>query len=181
MRSLLWPRENKLVKQTLLVIAGSLFLALASQVVIPMVPVPITLQTFAVMIIAMLYGWRLGAATIALYLLEGLCGMPVFAEWSFGLQTLLGTNGGYLFGFLPAVLLTGYLLEKGFAKNFLGAFVAGLLGDAMILLCGMLVLSLFIGINQAFLLGVVPFIAAEVVKLAVLGVVVPRCWKRESR
>ena len=177
MTSIVWPTHHKLLKQSLLVLLGSVLIAAFSQVTIPIQPVPITLQNFAVMIIACLYGWRLGAATVALYLFEGAMGLPVFADLNFGFIHLVGPTGGYLWGFLPAVIATGFLLERGWVQSRVTAFLAALVGDAVILTLGVLMLSHFVGFAQAIALGLMPFVGVEVVKLAILGFVIPKFWK----
>lgn len=175
--SIFWPTRQKALRETGVVVSASLIIALAAQVTIPLVPVPITLQSFAVIVVGSALGWRLGLFAVLLYLAEGALGLPVFAGWSFGLSVLMGPTAGYLIGFIPAVVVAGFLLEKGMARTKLTAFVAALLGDACILLLGALFLATFVGIKQAFLLGVMPFAFIELVKLAVLSFVIPKCWR----
>ena len=176
-KSIFLPKQFSLAKYFGLALLGSLVIALFSQVTIPMQPVPVTLQTFAVMMVASFYGWRLGLATVALYLFEGTVGFPVFANFHFGFP--VGPTAGYLWGFLPAVALSGFLLERGWAKNFFTAFAATLLGDACILFFGVLALSFFIGFDSAIKFGLLPFVGVEVVKLIALSIVIPRCWRKQ--
>jgi biotin transport system substrate-specific component len=179
MNSILWAnRFPAALYKGALVVGGSLFLAAASQIAMPWQPVPLTLQTFAVLFIGMTYGSRLGLATVFLYLLEGACGLPVFANLHAGLPILLGPTGGYLIGFLPAAFVSGYLAEKGFAKNSFSAAIAALPGFALIFASGIPVLAIYVGWHMALTMGVLPFITGEVVKLVLLAVLVPLFWKK---
>ena len=177
MISAVWPKQKNLFHQVLLVLLGSLLIAAGAQINIPLNPVPITLQTFAVMLVGCLYGSRLGVAAVALYLFEGAMGLPVYAQWHFFLATLFGPTGGYLWGFLPAVFLSGFLLERGWAKHIITAGLAALLGDACILFLGVLMLANFIGLSPAVQFGLLPFVLVEIVKLLILAVIIPHCWK----
>ncbi len=177
MQSILLSSKQTTYHNISLVIIGSILLAIASQVAIPLTPVPLTLQTSIVLFIGMIYGSRLGATVIMLYLLEGLCGLPVFAGMSFGLHTLLSPSGGYLIGFLPAVVLSGYLMEIGFSKYRLTTFLAGLLGTLIIFIFGVCVLSRFIGFHQAYIYGVYPFVVTETIKLIAFSLIAHKFWK----
>ena len=106
-------QENTLARNVALAVAGSIALWVSAKVQIPFLPVPMTLQTLVVLIIGMAYGWRLGAATVALYLAQGAVGLPVFAgtpEKGIGLAYMIGPTGGYLVGFLLAAMAVGCLL-----------------------------------------------------------------------
>ena len=118
------------LKNTLLVLMSSLAIALAAHVQIPLTPVPVTLQDFAVLLIAMLLGWRLASAAVLCYLIEGAMGLPVFANAS-GFAELIGPAGGYLLAFLPAAAITGYLIERGWGRHIWGIASAGLIGGLM--------------------------------------------------
>lgn len=145
------------------VLLGSLVLAASSYVETPMWPVPITLQTYAVCIIGALLGARLGAITVALYLLEGAFGLPVFAGGGMGFAHLLGPTGGYLVGFLIAAALTGALIERGW-KSFASLLGVMLLAHIVIFVFGVLQLQLFVGWAQAWSAGVVPFLIGTIIK-----------------
>jgi biotin transport system substrate-specific component len=125
----------------------------------------------------MAYGARYGAYVVAAYLLAGIIGMPVFADYSDGIAKLYGPTAGYLIGFIPAVLLSGYLAQKGWAKTIAGSFVAASLGVSMIFICGVTVLSQFIGFHNAITVGVMPFVIAEPLKLIAASCIIPRFWK----
>src|SRR3984893_12702107 len=124
------------VRQVGLVIGFSLLTALAAQVVIPMGPVPITGQTFAVLLTGALLGSRLGAMAMIAYLIEGASGLPFFYGGSGGIQHVLGPTGGYLVGFPAAAFITGAFAEHGWDKRFLTAVAAMTIGSMVILFCG---------------------------------------------
>ena len=120
-----------------LVIGGSVFIALLSQVQIPLQPVPITGQTLAVFLVALTLGWRLGGAAVGLYLLEGALGLPVFAGFSGGIAKFAGPTGGFLIGFLVAALAIGWLAERGWTRNVLLTAAAMLIGTVLIYALGL--------------------------------------------
>lgn len=162
-----------------LVLGGSLLLALSAQIAIPLPfsPVPITGQTFAVLVIGMLFGrWR-GAAAVLAYLAEGCAGLPVFAEGKAGLAVLLGPTGGYLVSFVPAAFLAGYLAERGWDRKISTTFLAMILGNIIIFGLGAAWLAKFVGANNALSLGVYPFLAGDVVKIGLATVALPGAWK----
>lgn len=131
----LWKGENTLARNVALAVAGSAALWISAKIQVPFYPVPITMQTFVVLAIGMAFGMRLGAATLALYLVEGLFGLPVFAgtpEKGVGLAYMMGPTGGYLLGYLVAAGVVGFLAERGFGRNFLTTAAAMLVGSAII-------------------------------------------------
>jgi biotin transport system substrate-specific component len=146
---------------------GTAFLALASYIEVPMVPVPVTMQTFAVTLIGAVYGWRLGAATIVAWLVEGAIGLPVLSGGAAGAHHFVGPTAGYLFAFPVVGALTGWLAERGWNGNrpWL-AFVSMLLGNALCLVLGAAWLSIAIGIEQAIVHGVTPFLIGGALKSA---------------
>ncbi len=180
LQSLCWPRQNKLLKNVSLVLLGVVVLAIASQLSIPLKPVPLTFQSATVLLIASLYGARLGSATMAAYLIAGALGLPVYAEMSSGLAVLFGPTSGYLFGFFFAALLSGYLMQRGWGKHFISAFIASLCGAVVIFTLGLLVLSQYTGWHQAFLFGLQPFLITELVKLVAVAAIAPQFWKQST-
>jgi biotin transport system substrate-specific component len=148
--------------------AGSLLLSLSSHVSVPMVPVPITMQTFAVTLVGALYGWRLGAVTIVLWLLEGAAGLPVFAPGgASGIARFAGPTAGYLLAFPFAGVAVGWLAERGWnGQRPLLAFAAMLAGNALCLLLGAAWLATIVGVERAITAGVAPFILGGVLKAA---------------
>lgn len=165
----LYLRQASPAFRAVAVILGTLVLAMASRIEVPMVPVPMTMQTLAVTLVGALYGWRLGAMTVLAWLLEGAIGLPVFAAGASGVPHLLGKTGGYLFSFLPVAMLVGALAERGWnGSRAVRAFLAMLMGNALCLLLGAAWLALFIGWNKAIAFGVTPFLVGGVLK-SVLG------------
>ncbi|MGH8004488.1 MAG: biotin transporter BioY [Limisphaerales bacterium] len=162
-----------------LVLGGSFLIALSAQIAIPLPfsPVPITGQTFAVLVVAMLLGrWR-GSAAVFAYLAEGILGLPVFAGGVAGAAKILGPTGGYLVSFLPAAYLVGYLAEKGWDRKISTTFLAMILGNVIIFGFGALWLARFVGLDKAFSLGVLPFLAGDVVKIGLATIALPGAWK----
>ena len=118
----LWPSTKGIASLRTMVVAllGSAFVAVSAQVqvsLLPFSPVPITGQTFAVLIVGMAFGWRLGAATLLLYMAEGAVGIPVFANLSAGPAVIVGPTGGYIVGFAAAAAVVGYLAQRGWDRN----------------------------------------------------------------
>ena len=175
----LWPAasSNQLLRAALLAILGSALVAICAQVNVPMVPVPMTLQTLAVLAIGGAYGSRLGAATLALYALEGVVGLPVFAQFKAGPAILMGPTGGYIVGFIAAAGLVGFLAERGFDRNVVKTFAAMLLGAAVLYIPGLAWLSTFVGgFAKAVELGLAPFIAGDLIKAALAALAFPAAW-----
>ncbi len=162
--------------QAAAVIAGSVLLALSSHVSVPMVPVPITMQTFAVTLVGAFYGWRLGAITVMVWLAQGAMGLPVLAPGAAGLAKFVGPTAGYLFAFPLAAALTGWLAERGWNGRRAGrAFVSMLLGNALCLVIGAAWLATIVGPQKAIAAGVLPFIVGGILKSA-LGAAVLRLF-----
>ena len=154
------------------VFAGTLVLALASQIAVPMVPVPITMQTFAVTMIGALYGWRLGVLTVLAWLGEAMLGAPVLAGGAGGLAPFAGPTAGYLVSFPLVAALAGLLAERGWTGNrVIRSFGAHLLANLLCLVLGGLYLAAMIGAEQAWLLGVAPFVLGAVLKSALAAAV----------
>ena len=136
--SAVWPAApSSLARMSLLALFGSGLLTISAKLNVPFYPfvVPMTMQTFAVLVIGMALGWKLGAVTVMLYLIEGALGLPVFAYTpakGIGISYMMGPTGGYLVGFLLSAALLGYLGEKGFDRNIGTTLVAMLIGTAVI-------------------------------------------------
>lgn len=160
--------DRPLALRAAVVALGTLFLAASSWVEVPMLPVPMTMQTFAVTLIGALYGGRLGAITVLAWLGEGLVGMPVLAGGAGGVAHFAGPTAGYLFAFPLAAALVGWLAERGWTGrgNLLRSFGAMLLGNAFILVTGGAWLAAMIGIDNAITYGVAPFVLGAIVKSA---------------
>ncbi len=160
-------RELERVRAITSVVAASLLIALGAQVRIPLPfsPVPVTLQTFAVLLVGAQLGSRRGALAVLAYLAQGLVGLPVFAGWSGGVAHLLGPTGGYLLGFVAAAYLTGFLFERGWGARLLTAGAALLAGNVAIYALGLPWLALYVGAGRALALGLAPFIVGDVAKV----------------
>jgi len=159
-----------------LVFLFSLLTALAAQISIPLWPVPITGQTFAVTLTGALLGSRLGAMALIIYLVEGACGLPFFSGGTGGIQMLFGPTGGYLVAFPAAAFITGAFAEHGWDKRFLTAAAAMTIGSAVILLTGWAVLSRFMTPALAWHAGVTRFIIGDIIKVLLAAAVLPTGW-----
>ena len=167
------------VRTAALVVGFSLLTALAAQVVIPLpwTPVPITGQTFAVLLTGALLGSRLGALAMIAYLIEGASGLPFFYAGGSGAQHLLfSPTSGYLLSYPVAAFVVGLLAERGWDKRFLSAAAAMTLGSLVILLGGWAWLARFVSPAAAFQAGVAPFLIGDVIKLALAAAVLPSGW-----
>ncbi len=172
------PREGtaRIVANVIAVVAGSLVLWAAAKIQVPFFPVPMTLTTLAIMLIGATYGWRLGLATVALYLLEGAFGLPVFSgtpERGIGLAYMMGPTGGYLVGYLAAIFIVGWFAERGADKSAIRLFGVMLVADAVILALGYIWLASLIGAEAAWTGGVAPFLLGDLLKVAIAALAVP--------
>jgi biotin transport system substrate-specific component len=163
----------------LMVLAGSILIALCARmtVLLPISPVPITGQTFAVLLVGALLGWRRGVATVGLYLLEGAAGLPVFAGGLSGLAYMFGPTGGYMVGFLAAAALTGWLAGRGWDRHFVTTAAAMTLGSIVLFLPGVLWLAVLVGLPLAVETGLKPFLPGEAIKIALAAGLLPTAWK----
>jgi biotin transport system substrate-specific component len=161
-------KQSKLLKYVFLALIGSIILAISSKIKIPFYPVPMTMQTLIVLIIGIAFGWKLGLATISLYLFEGIIGLPVFSgspEKGVGLIYFTGPTMGYLLGFLVAVYISGqFIYDNNLVKNFFKL----LLATSFIYILGMAWLGSLIGWEKPiFQLGAQPFLLAELLKILI--------------
>ena len=166
-------------KRAALVVAFSLLVALSAQVTVPLpwTPVPVTLQTFAVLLTGALLGSRLGALALFAYLLEGAAGLPFFSMGRGGAAHLLfSPTAGYLLAYPVAAFATGWLAERGWDRRYLSAAAAMAIGSVVILAGGWLGLLRFHAPAHAFALGVAPFLPGDVVKIALAAAVLPSGW-----
>ncbi len=160
------------LSEAALAVAGVTLLALSARVIIPLpnTPVPITGQTFAALLIAAAYGARRGLATMALYILAGVAGLPVFA-------TIPGAASyGYILGFALAAVVTGWLAEHGWDRTFPRSLVAMLAGEAAIYLCGLPWLAYFVGWGNVYAMGVQDFIVGDTLKMLAAALLLPAAW-----
>lgn len=164
----------------ILVAFGTLLMTLSAKVQVPFWPVPMTMQTFVALLIGMTYGARLAGATLALYLIEGAIGLPVFAgtpERGIGLAYMMGPTGGFLVAFAIGAILAGWLAERGWDRNPLKAAAVMGIGHVVILALGCAWLATLIGWPKAWALGVAPFLAGTVLKTLLGAVVITGMWK----
>jgi biotin transport system substrate-specific component len=167
------------VRQVGLVIGFSLLTALAAQVVIPIGPIPITGQTFAVLLTGALLGSRLGAMAMIAYLIEGASGLPFFQSGHFGLLYLMGPTGGYLIAFPAAAYVTGAFAEHEWDRRFLTAAAAMAIGSAIIMLSGWAWFSVVMRTSPLLTLyaTVIKFIPGDIIKISLAAAVLPSGWK----
>lgn len=172
-------RSKALAYDATLVLAGSLFIAVSAQLALrlPFSPVPITGQTLAVLLTGALLGSRRGALSALAYLGEGLAGLPVFAGGAAGAAPLLGPTGGYLAGFVAAAYVTGRLAERGWDRRAGTVALAMLLGNVLLYAPGLAWLARFVGADKALALGLYPFIAGDLLKIALAASLLPLGWK----
>jgi biotin transport system substrate-specific component len=165
-----------------LALLGTAFVAACAQVQIPWWPVPFTGQTFAVLVLGMVYGARLGAGTLLLYVAVGGLGLPIYAELSSGWAVLTGTTGGYFIGFVLAAGLVGWLAERGWDRSVWLTGLAMLLGNVLIYVPGLLWLGAVVGWDKPILAwGLTPFLLGDAVKLVLAAAVLPYAWKLVGR
>jgi len=169
---------EKIFKLTLITILGSILIAISAKIKIPFYPVPMTMQTFVILLVGITLGYKIGLATVTLYLFEGIIGLPVFAsspEKGIGLIYFVGPTMGYLVGFLIAVYLSGlFKYNKGIINNFLKLIFS----VSFIYILGMLWLGMLIGWEKPiFKLGVQPFLLAELFKILLLVFLIPSILK----
>ena len=162
-------KQSKLLRYVFLALIGSIILAVSSKIKIPFYPVPMTMQTLVVLMIGIVFGWKLGLATVSLYLFEGIIGLPVFSgtpEKGLGLVYFTGPTMGYLLGFLVAVYISGkFNYDSNIIKNFLKL----LLATSFIYILGMTWLGNLIGWDKPiFQLGAQPFLLAELLKILIV-------------
>lgn len=170
-------KEKETFKNILLVLGGVAFLSIMSQVLIPLpyTPVPISLGTFGVTLMALLYGRKLGTATIFSYVAAGSLGAPIFAGGKAG--SLFSPTGGYILGYIVATIILGYLADRGVTKSYVKTILSLMLSSAIILTLGSLVLSLFVPGKNAFMIGVLPFLPGDALKSTTTTLLLPTLWK----
>jgi biotin transporter BioY len=171
-----WIPQRTLLTDIGLVIGFSLLTALMAKIAIPLpfTPVPITGQTFAVLLTGALLGSRLGAATMLTYILEGSVGLPVFAPAT-------PASYGYLAGFVAAAFIVGWLAERGWSRDVLRSILAMIAGEVAIYVFGLAWLSRYVGWGQVLALGFFPFLIGDAIKLIAAALIVPAGWRIRER
>jgi biotin transport system substrate-specific component len=181
--SLLWPARERgaaaAMRALVLALAGSGLLALSAKIQVPIPPVPMTMQTLVVLIIGATYGWRLGGATVLLYIGEGMLGLPVFANTPPQVASpayLLGPTGGYLVGYVAAAVVMGFLAERGWDRSLWRVLVMMSVGHLIIFAFGLAWLTQLFGPAKAWAVGAAPFVAGTVLKTALAAALMKAAW-----
>ena len=172
-------RPYALVYDMTWIIGGSLLIALAAQVAVPLpfTPVPVTGQTLAVVLMGALLGSARGGVCVIAYLAEGSMGLPVFTGGGAGIAHLMGPTGGYLLGFVAAAWLTGALAERGWDRRVKTALAAMFVGNAVIYVFGLPWLAYFVGGGRVLEMGLLPFVPGDLLKLGGAALLLPQGWR----
>jgi biotin transport system substrate-specific component len=162
-----------------IILGASFFIALMSQAVVrlPFSPVPITGQTFAILLVGASLGARRGALAVLAYLAEGLLGLPVFASGGAGFAYLMGPTGGFLLGFITMAAVVGWLAERGRDRHIKSAWLIFLAGEIVLFTIGLSWLTLYVGADKTLALGLIPFIPGEILKIILAGLALPAGWR----
>lgn len=173
-------RMDSRLRHVALIVLGALVILASAQIVIPVPgsPVPVTGQTFGVLLVGGALGFRRGLASVALYVLVGAIGLPFFAEGKGGVNVILGATGGYLVGFIVAGALVGRLAELGWDRRMIGAIAAIAIGNIVIYLIGVpwLVAVAHYDLGTGIAKGVLPFLVGDAVKLLLAAIAFPAAW-----
>ena len=170
-------------REGILILGGSLLIALASQfqILLPFSPVPVTAQTFVVLLLGALFGSRRGPATVVTYLTLGAVGVPVFAGGAAGLARFVGPTAGYLLGFVVAAFAVGSLSERGWDRRPWTTAASMIIGNVIIYATGILWLSRFVGFEAVLDTGVLPFLLGDALKIALATILLPASWRMIGR
>ncbi|MDR1529746.1 MAG: biotin transporter BioY [Burkholderiales bacterium] len=172
--------DTNLLRKALIVIAGSLALTISAKINLFLGPVPFTMQTYVVMVLAVLLGARLASASVILYIAEGLAGLPVFAAGG-GIAYLFAPSFGFIIGFLAATMFIGYLTQRGAGRTLLSSFVIMSIGHALLFVFGLAWLAGEFGIEKAYWIGLHPFWLMSVVKTVLAALTVAAAWRLQAR
>ncbi len=175
--------QQTLLKRVLMVLGGSLAIALAAQVSVPMLPVPMTLQTLAILMVGLTFGARMGAATLLVYLGQGAMGLPVFANGGAGLPYMMGPTGGFLLGFVAMAWIAGFASDRGWTRSVVGAVATALIASAVIYLPGLAWPAIALGKSVPELVSgwMLPFLAGDAVKSVLAALIVTGAWAAIGR
>lgn len=176
-----WLTANEKLGLALKAFIGANLIAAFAQITIPLPYVSITGQTLALLVVGFSLGRKAATAAVALYLLEGLMGLPVFSGGKTGLATILGPSGGYLLSYLPAAFLLGYFSDKGVLKSFWKSAIVALLASVVIYTFGLVQLSLFVPADKVLAVGLYPFILGDIVKALLASALVMPAYRFFSK
>jgi biotin transport system substrate-specific component len=178
----LLPRHRSLLLDAVLVVVFSAFVALTAQVSLPLLPVPLTLQTLGVLFTGAVLGSKRGTLALLLYVAEGAIGLPVFAGGLSGIGVLIGPTGGYLVGFIVAAGVVGLLAERGWDRRLIGAALAMVVGNLVIYAFGVAWLTVVLGdLRTALVQGMLIFIIGDLIKIVVAALALPGGWALAKR
>lgn len=175
-----YPQASSWLRDLVLIITSSLLLAVLAQVSFPLpfTPIPLTGQTFGVLLLGAALGSRRGFASMLLYILEGGLGLPFFAGGASGWHVLVGASAGYLVGFVVAAYVIGLLAERGLERTIRTSFVPFSIGTLIIYFFGVAWLAIILGsFTKAILAGILPFLIGDVIKLILAALALPAAWK----
>ena len=178
------PRAAGWLRDVILILFGALFVAALAQVKIPLpfTPVPLTGQTFAVLLVGATFGSKRGAASMMLYIALGALGLPVFAGGASGIAYLSGATLGYLVGFVMAAYVIGLLAERGLERSVRTSLIPFLIGTIIIYICGVAWLAILLGsFSKAIAAGLLPFFVGDGIKLIAASLALPMAWKFVGR
>ena len=170
--------QSQIIKSLLVIFLGSVVLAISAKIKIPFYPVPMTMQTFVILFLGISFGYKIALATVGLYLLEGIMGLPVFSnspERGVGLVYFIGPTMGYLIGFLTAAFLASYVKLK---DSYFMIFLKLIVSVSTIYILGVLWLGVLMGWEKPiFELGVMPFLLAEIFKIVLITILAKKFFK----
>ena len=175
-----YPRASSWLRDLVLIVSGSLLLAVLAQVSFPLpfTPIPLTGQTFGVLLIGAVLGSKRGLASLLLYVVEGAFGLPFFAGGASGWHVLVGATAGYLVGFVVAAYVIGLLAECGLERAVRTSFLPFLIGTLIIYLFGITWLTILLGsFSKAIFAGFLPFLIGDIIKLVLAALVLPAAWR----
>ncbi len=173
--------QLNLWQKAVAVLVGSWVLAASAQIAVPMIPVPMTMQSFAVVLIGAVCGWRMAGATVVAYLAQSFAGAPFLAAGAGGPLPFVGPTAGYLFAFVPAAMLVGLAAERGLTRGLVAAFAVMWAGHMLIFAGGVGVLAAFVGFDRAIEAGLVPFVFGSVIKCGLAAVALRALSGRAAR
>jgi biotin transport system substrate-specific component len=180
---ILFKQKNLLV-DIYMVALSVVFMALMANIRIPLWPVPITMQTFGVFLVAFFFGSRKGVVAMLSYVLAGIAGFGVFAGFNSGLGAIMGPTGGYILGFLACVFVVGWMIERGYGRTKESVFLCMVIGNVLIYAFGLTGLGLFlgdVGLWKLLMAGLIPFLVGDALKIVAAVALFPYLWKRSER